>query len=152
QGEIWTYHFLSGLTLFFAGSAYLVFIWRSGLASRNALKKTRIALMPVARRMRWAAVNVALHWFLYLVVLIMTGTGVMLYLGHGGWWVWVHSTAAFVALAYIPVHVVSHYLQGGWWQIFRVFRPTRLVITKAVRPKPVLAAVGVAVPRAAAVA
>lgn len=152
QGEIWTWHFLSGLTLFFAGSAYLVYMWRSGLASRNAPKKTRVALMPVARRMRWAAINVALHWFLYLVVVVMTGTGVMLYLGRGGWWVWVHSTTAFVALTYILVHVVSHYLQGGWWQIFRVFRPARLVITNAVRPKPVLAAVGVAVLVVAAIA
>ncbi len=152
QGEIWTWHFLSGLTLFFAGSCYLVYMWRSGLANRNALKKTRAALMPVARKMRWAAINVALHWFLYLVVIVMTGTGIMLYLGHGGWWVWVHSTTAFVALTYILVHVVSHYLQGGWWQIFRVFRPARLVITKAVRPKPVLAAVGVAVLVVAAIA
>ena len=152
QGEIWTWHFLSGLTLFFAGSCYLVYMWRSGLATRNALKKTRVMLMPVARRMRWAAVNVALHWFLYLLVVVMTVTGVVLYLGRGGWWVWVHSTTAFVGLAYIVVHVVSHYLQGGWWQLFRLFRPARLVITQAVRPKPVLAAVGVAVVVVAALA
>jgi cytochrome b subunit of formate dehydrogenase len=145
QGEIWTWHFLSGLTLFFASSAYLVYMWRSGLANRNALKKTRVMLMPVANKMRWAAANVALHWFLYLVVIVMTGTGIVLYLGHGGWWVWVHSTTAFVALGYIFVHVVSHYMQGGWWQIFRVFRPARLVITNAVRPKPVLIGIAFAV-------
>ena len=152
QGEIWTWHFLAGLTLFFASSGYAVYMWRSGLANRNALKKTRVMLMPVARKMRWAAVNVALHWFLYLLVVVMTGTGIMLYLGNGGWWVWVHSTTAFVGLAYIFVHVVSHYLQGGWWQIFRVFRPARLVITKAVKPKPVLIGIAVAVIVAAGLA
>lgn len=152
QGEIWTWHFLSGLTLFFAGSAYLVYMWRSGLANRNALKKTRVMLMPVASKMRWAAVNVALHWFLYLVVVVMTGTGIILYLGHGGWWVWVHSTTAFIALSYIFVHVVTHYLYGGWWQIFRVFRPARLAITQAVRTKPVLIAVGVGAALAAGIA
>jgi len=143
QGEIWTWHFLSGLTLFFAASAYLVYLWRSGLTNRNALKKTRVMLMPVASKMRWAAVNVAPHWFLYLVVVVMTGTGIVLYLGHGGWWVWVHSTTAFIALSYVFVHVVTHYLYGGWWQIFRVFRPARLVITQSVKSKPVLIAVGI---------
>jgi hypothetical protein len=140
QGEIWTWHFLSGLMLFFASSAYVVYMWRSGLAHRNALVKTRVMLMPVAGKMRWSAVNVALHWFLYLVVIVMTGTGIVLYLGYGGWWVWVHSTTAFIALSYIFLHVLTHYLYGGWWQIFRVFRPARLIITRAVRPKPVLLA------------
>jgi len=152
QGEIWTWHFLSGLALFFAASAYLVYMWRSGLANRNALKKTRVMLMPVASKMRWAAVNVALHWFLYLVVVVMTATGIVLYLGHGGWWVWIHSTTAFIALSYIFVHVVTHYLYGGWWQIFRVFRPAKLVMTAAVKPKPLLAAAAVAVVVAAGIA
>ena len=152
QGEIWTWHFSSGLMLFFAGSAYGVYMWRSGLAHRNALMKTRVMLMPVAGKLRWSAVNVALHWFLYLVVIVMTGTGIVLYLGYGGWWVWVHSTTAFFALSYIFVHVLTHYLYGGWWQIFRVFRPAQLVITRAVRPKPVLIAVGIGAAVAAGVA
>ena len=62
----------------------------------------------------------------------------MLYLGHGGWWVYLHSTAAFIALAYIAVHVVSHFMHGGWQQLLRVFRPSRLVVTRAVRPMPLL--------------
>lgn len=145
QGEIWTWHFLSGLTLFFAGSGYIVYLWRSGLTNRNALKKTRVMVMPVARRMRWGAVNVALHWALYALVVVMTATGVVLYLGFGGWWVWVHSTAAFISLSYIFVHVVAHYMYGGWWQIFRIFRPARLAITKAVRPRPLLIGTVVAI-------
>jgi Ethylbenzene dehydrogenase/Prokaryotic cytochrome b561 len=138
QGEVWTVHFIAGLGLFFAGSAYLLYMSRSGLDRRIALKKLRVFLLPVAPKMWWAAVNVSLHWALYLLVVIMTATGVMLYLGRGGWWVYVHSTAAFISLGYIFVHVVTHYLYGGWWQIFRVFRPARLVITRAVRPRPLL--------------
>src|SRR4051794_26892352 len=42
QGEIWTWHFVAGMTLFFCGSAYAVYTWRAGLASRNDLNKTRI--------------------------------------------------------------------------------------------------------------
>jgi cytochrome b subunit of formate dehydrogenase len=138
QGEIWTWHFFSGLTLFFCSSAYLLYMWRSGLSQRNALKKTRILTLKAPSRLKWGAINVALHWFVYALVVFLTCTGVMLYLGYGNWWVYVHSTAAFVGLSYIFVHVVTHYLYGGWWQIFRVFRPARLVISKAVRPRPVL--------------
>ena len=138
QGEIWTWHFFSGMTLFFCSSAYLIYMWRSGLSQRNALKKTRVLTMQAPSRLKWGAVNVALHWFVYALVVFLTCTGVMLYLGYGNWWVYVHSTAAFVALSYIFVHVVTHYLYGGWWQIFRVFRPARLVITRAVRTRPVL--------------
>src|SRR5689334_17466716 len=38
QGEMWTWHFVSGLGLFFCASAYLVYLNRSGLTARNALK------------------------------------------------------------------------------------------------------------------
>ena len=85
QGEIWTWHFLAGLALFFAASAYLIYVWRSGLANRNALKKTRVMVMPVAAKMRFGGLNVLLHWAAYLIIVIMTVTGIFLYLGHGGW-------------------------------------------------------------------
>ena len=38
QGEIWTWHFLAGLTLFFCAAAYLIYMRRSAQGSRNALK------------------------------------------------------------------------------------------------------------------
>jgi cytochrome b subunit of formate dehydrogenase len=152
QGEIWTWHFLAGLTLFFCGSAYLIYMRRSGLANRNALKKTRVMVMPVASKMRFGGLNVLLHWAAYLIIAIMTVTGVLLYLGHGGWLVQVHSYTAFVGLTYIFVHVVAHYLFGGWWQVFRVFRPAKLVLTEAVKPKPLLIAALVGIGVTAAVA
>ena len=74
----------------------------------------------------------------YALVVFLTCTGVLLYLGWGGWWVYLHSTAAFIGLSYIFVHVTTHYLYGGWQQLFRVFRPARLILTQAVRPKPLL--------------
>src|SRR5471032_1126493 len=51
QGEIWTWHFLAGLTLFFCAAAYFVYVRRSGLANRNALKKTRVMMMPAAKKL-----------------------------------------------------------------------------------------------------
>jgi cytochrome b subunit of formate dehydrogenase len=152
QGEIWTWHFLAGLTLFFCAAAYLIYMRRAGLAARNALKKSRVMVMPVAPKMRYGGLNVLLHWAAYLIIVTMTVTGVLLYLGYGGWLVSIHSYMAFVGLTYIFVHILAHYLFGGWWQIFRVFRPAALVLTEAVKPKPLLiaAAAGIAVTAAVA--
>lgn len=152
QGEIWTWHFLSGLTLFFCAAAYLIYMRRSGLAARNALKKTRVMAMPVANKMRFGGLNVALHWAAYAIIVTMTVTGVILYFGFGGWFVTIHSYMAFIGLAYIFIHILAHYLFGGWWQIFRVFRPAKLVLTEAVKPKPLLIAAAVGVLVTAAVA
>ena len=145
QGEMWTWHFFAGLALFFCSSAYLIYMLRSGLSPRNALKKLRILFMPTARKLRWQAINVGLHWVVYALIVVMTVTGVILYLGYGGWWVWIHSITALIGLGYIFVHVLSHYLQGGWWQLFRLFRPDRLVMTRATRPYPLLIATGIGV-------
>ena len=143
QGEIFSWHILAGLAVFFCGSAYVVYVTRSRLTERVSLKKTRILAMRAPARLKWGAVNVLLHWFVYALVIFLTGTGVMMYLGHGGWWRYLHSTAAFVGLAYILVHVAAHYLYGGLPQILRVFRPARLVITKAMRPRPLLVATAI---------
>src|SRR4051794_14058236 len=143
QGEIWTFHFYAGLTLFFCAAAYFIYMRRAALFSRNAFKKTRVMVMPVAAKMRFGGLNVLLHWAAYVIVGIMTVTGIFLYLGHGGWLVQIHSYVAFIGLTYIFVHAVAHYLFGGWWQVFRVFRPAQLVITQAVKPKPLMIAAGV---------
>src|SRR5215204_2388532 len=82
QGEMWTWHFFAGLGLFFCASAYLLYLNRSGLTARNALKKVRMVLMAVPSKMRWQAINVGLHWFVYALITVMTVTGVILYLGY----------------------------------------------------------------------
>src|ERR1041385_8039284 len=116
---------------------------RAALFSRNAFKKTRVMVMPVAAKMRFGGLNVLLHWAAYVIVGIMTVTGIFLYLGHGGWLLQIHSYVAFLGLGYILVHAVAHYLYGGWWQVFRIFRPAQLVLTQAVKPKPLMIAAGV---------
>ena len=40
--------------------------------------------MPVAAKMRFGGAQRRLHWAVYLII-IMTVTGIILYLGHGGW-------------------------------------------------------------------
>ncbi len=152
QGEMWTWHFLASLALFFCSSSYLIYILRSGLAPRNALKRLKVVLIPAARRKRWEGVNIGLHWFVYALITVMTVTGIIMYLGYGGWWVWIHSVTALVGLAYIFIHVFGHYLYGGWWQLFRLFRPAKLVPTRATLAYPLLIAVGAGIATLAATA
>ena len=143
QGEIWSWHIISGLALYFASTAYAVYMFRSGLKRRVALAKVRALTMPVPRKTKWGAVNVLLHWALYGLLLIQTVTGFLLYLGHGGWWVTIHSFTATAVLIYIVAHSISHFGYGGLQQLLRLFRPSPLVPTKATRSRPFLIAASV---------
>ncbi len=151
-GEIWTVHFIAGLALFFAMTAYVVYLARTGLARRNMLRRLNALLMPAAGKLRWAAVNVLLHWALYLLVAVMTATGVALYVGFGGWVVTVHYLASIAAFAYIFVHTITHFVYGGWRQLLRIFWPARLESSPAVRPRPVLYATAAGIVAAAVAA
>lgn len=150
QGEVWTVHFVAGLTLFFGITAYLVYLVRGRLTDRNGLSRLRALRVSgrtkAARKTRWGGINVALHWLIYAVTLILTGTGVALYLGYGGWVVWLHATCALVALAYIAVHTLAHFMYGGLWQLLRLFRPAALADGAARRRRPLLAAAVIGLP------
>jgi hypothetical protein len=143
QGEIWSWHIISGLALYFASTAYAVYIHRSGLKRRIALAKVRALTLPTPRKTKWGAVNVLLHWALYGLLLTQTVTGFLLYLGHGGWWVTIHSFAATAVLIYIVAHTVAHFGYGGLQQLLRLFRPSPLVKNKATRSRPLLIAASV---------
>jgi hypothetical protein len=148
QGEIWTVHFLSSLTLVFTATAYVLYIARGGLRRRISLKKLRVFTLPTAPRVRWGAANVALYWAFYVVLLVLTATGIALYWGYGGWVVSVHVACAFATIGYVAAHLVTHFGYGGWQQILRIFRPARLVPNKATRARPLLIATAIAVPAA----
>ena len=152
QGEIWTVHFLSSITLIFATTAYLFYIARSGLRRRISLKKLRVLTLPVTPRLRWGAVNVALYWAFYVLLLILTGTGLALYWGYGGWIVAVHAVCAFATIGYVVAHLAVHFGFGGWQQILRIFRPARLVPNRTTRARPLLIATAIAVPAAVGIA
>lgn len=152
QGEIWSWHILSGLALTFATTAYILYMHRSGLGQRIALSKLAALTTPAMRRAKWGAVNVLLHWLLYGLVIVQAVTGILLYLGYGGWNVTVHSTAATLVLVYILTHLIGHYGYGGWLQLLRVFKPAPLVKTAKTRSRPLLIATGVGAAAAVALA
>ncbi|MEJ0068853.1 MAG: cytochrome b/b6 domain-containing protein [Pseudomonadota bacterium] len=134
QGEVWTIHFFSGLSLFFCSSAYVLYMARSGLQTRIAGRRLRPLVEARNARLRWGALNVLLHWLLYGLLITLTATGVMLYLGHGGWIVRVHEICAFATLGYFVVHVTTHYLFGGWRQLLRIVRPLAPLGARGAQP------------------
>lgn len=156
QGEVWTVHMIAGLALFFSLTAYVVYLAAGRLGDRNAVRRIRALALSgssaAVRKARWSGANVALHWLMYLVIIIMTATGVALYFGFGGWVVWLHSTCAVLTLGYIFVHTFTHFMYGGLGQLLRLFRPARLVDAAVRRRRPLLVALAVGVPVAAGLA
>jgi len=148
NGEVWSFHIFAGLTFAFCIAAYAIYIYRAALARRNALKRVRALTMPAPRKARWGAVNILLHWLAYGMITALTATGVLLYLGWGGWIVDVHRILAWVMLAYIVIHTLTHFMYGGWGQILRLFRAAPLARSELTRAFPL----GVAVVAGAAVA
>ena len=116
-GDMWIWHFMSGLVLFFGASAYVLYVMRSGLIQRNAVKKTRVLAMPAPPRneMGGGQCDPALVrlWPDRLHVRAPARCSISA-TAAGGFYL--HSTAAFVGLAYIFVHIVAHYMHGGWWR------------------------------------
>jgi hypothetical protein len=127
QGEVWTVHFVSSFVLFFGATAYVAYLVLGGLTGRVALRKLRVlSISGAPRRALWGAVNVGMHWLLYGLVIALTVTGTALYLGYGGWFVAVHAACALATLFYTLGHVLAHFAYGGWQQLLRLFRPSRL--------------------------
>ena len=114
QGEIWTWHFASSMAMFIFATAYVLYIARARLAKRIAPARLAVLTLNAPTRLRWNAVNVALHWLIYAILITQTASGIFLYAGHGSWIVTLHRTLAFVTLGYIGVHVSAH---------FNVWRP-----------------------------
>ena len=151
QGEMWSVHFYAGLALFGSASAYLVYLKAGALFDRNSLGKLRVLALPTSMRMKWGAVNVALHWLLYALVLVMFVTGVLMFTGRGGWIITVHRFAAEGAIVYIFAHIIAHFMYGGWWQLLRIFVPQSLKVEGAATSRPAWLALAAAVPAVVAV-
>ena len=152
QGEMWTVHFYAGLGLFASATAYLVYLKAGALFDRNSLGKLRVLTLPTSMKMKWGAVNVALHWLLYALVVLMFVSGVAMYTGRGGWFVTLHRTTAELAIVYIFAHIIAHFMYGGWWQLLRIFVPQSLKMGGAPTSKPAWLSLAAAVPAAALVA
>jgi cytochrome b subunit of formate dehydrogenase len=153
QGDIWTIHFISACVMFACASAYIIYMARAALFSRNALARMKLMVLGQApARLRWQGFNVSLHWGFYLLSTAMMATGILMYLGWGGVVITIHAAVAIALFAYLFIHILGHFMQGGWAQIFRIFLPAALVQGPMTKPRPLLVALIIGAATSAAVA
>jgi len=153
QGDVWTIHFFAAWSLFACASAYVIYLSRAVLFGRNAPGRMKLMVLKSApARLKWQGFNVSMHWGFYLLTIVMMVTGVLLYLGWGGYVVDIHAAVAIALFAYIFIHVVGHFMQGGWAQIFRIFLPAKLVPGPNAKAAPLLVALGIGFATSAAIA
>ena len=140
QGDVWTIHFIAACVMFACATGYATYLARAALFSRNAWSRMRLMILDAPARLKWQGFNVSLHWGFYLLSVVMMGTGVLLYLGWGGLVVDIHAAVAISLFVYIFLHIIGHFMQGGWPQIFRIFLPNALVSGPLTKPRPLLVA------------
>lgn len=126
QGEIWTWHFLSALFVLGLIFAYTAYMSLARLMRRISAQKASVITQQANRKLKISAINVISYWMLFVSIIVLTVTGVLLYIGKGGLWVDVHYISALFVFGYTFVHVVLHYMYGGLQELLRLFRPTAL--------------------------
>ena len=141
-----------GLSFFLTATAYIIYLRLGHLFSRNSLTKLRVMLMPAPMKMKWGALNTALHWLLYVLLVIMMVTGVFMYQGYGGWIIQIHRASAIALIGYIFAHVIVHFLYGGWRQLLRIFIPAALTVKGRSTSMPAWVSLAVAIPVTGAIA
>ncbi|MEE9313242.1 MAG: ethylbenzene dehydrogenase-related protein [Rhizobiaceae bacterium] len=139
-GEIWTWHFAASAALFFCTISYFIYVRRAVLGERNSSHRLRTLTSPTTYRLRLRAINVALHWFAYGAIIVLSISGTILYFGYGGLFVTLHKALAWAMLFYIGIHTITHFLYGGVSQLLRLFRPQQLLANKGAKPWPLLLA------------
>jgi len=126
QGEIWTWHFLSALFVLGLIFSYTAYMSLARLMRRISAQKASVITQHANRKMKISAINVISYWMLFVSIIVLTVTGILLYIGKGGLWVDVHYISALFVFGYTFVHVVLHYMYGGLQELLRLFRPTGL--------------------------
>jgi Ethylbenzene dehydrogenase/Prokaryotic cytochrome b561 len=126
-GDVWWLHTLSGAMLIAIAAAYAIYAARAGLSRRIRLDRPRLLGLRGGRRSRWLSINVLLYWFLFFVLTIQIGSGVLLYLGYGGVVVTAHFWGATLVWVYVLAHVTAQYAYGQLGQVLRIVRPGPLV-------------------------
>lgn len=150
-GNVWIIHLWAGVVLISVATAYPVYIRATGAKRRIALDRMRVQALRCAGKARRAALNVAIYWLAFVLLLLQLSTGILLYLGWGGQTVTMHYAGALGLCAFVVIHVSAQFVYGRSRQLLRILRPgpvtvpsvepsladlIRLSVEKAERPAP----------------
>lgn len=125
QGNVIRWHFVSAALLTALVVAYLVFLWRMGLAGRLALRWS--SLTSADRTTRWQAINRLIYWIALALLGGAAVTGSLLYFAPGlvptPPLITVHEWLSWAFVAYIVLHVVAQLGLGGLRQLLKIVSP-----------------------------
>lgn len=128
QAAVWTEHLQAAIGLLAAAAGYVVYMWRARLGRRLRLDRVRLKGLLGSRFSRWGAINIALYWSFFVVMLSQLLTGGLLYFGFANRFALdLHWFGMWAIIAYTAVHVYSQWHYGGIVQLLRVFRPRQPV-------------------------
>jgi hypothetical protein len=122
----WSWHMLSGVVMVGLGFGYAGYLLSSGLSRRIRLDMARLEGLLGRSSARLGAINIILYWLFFAAMIVMIGSGILLYLGHGGVWAGLHRALTWPILVFPSAHVLVHYAIGGNGQLLRILRPSHL--------------------------
>lgn len=125
QGDVTRWHVFSALSLAALAVGYFLFLWRARLASR--VKPALTAVATATREARWYAINRALYWVAFALILTAMLTGGIFYFLPGtlseqtvsG----IHRIAAWSVLGYLVLHIAAQLALGGVRQLLKILSP-----------------------------
>ncbi len=126
--NVWTTHMQAAIVIVAVSVAYAVYIARSGLKRRIALDTIRVRGLFGRGSVRLGAFNILLYWVFFVALLTLIVTGGLLYFGiaAGSSTNRLHWIATWTVPGFVVCHLLAQYRIGGWAQLLRIVRPTRL--------------------------
>ena len=108
--------------------AYAIYLIRSGLGRRVQLDRIRLRALFGRRQARLGAIGIILNWFFFVVMSLLMLSGGLLYFGifAGHDVATVHWCTTWLLLAFVALHILTHYKIGGLSQLLRICRPELL--------------------------
>lgn len=126
--SVWITHMQAAVVLVAVAFSYAIYLVRSGLSRRVKLDAIRLKGLFGRREARLGAFNAILCWTFYVAMLISMASGGALYFavlaGHKA--AALHWYSTWVMLAFVVLHILTHFRIGGASQLFRIFRPAML--------------------------
>lgn len=122
----WSWHMLSGLVIAGLACGYAGYMLSAGLSRRIRLDKTRLLGLRGRPAAQLGAINIVLYWLFFAAMVVLIGSGTLMYLGHGGFYVTLHRSVTWGILAFPVAHVLVQYAIGGNSQLLRILRPAHL--------------------------
>ena len=126
--SVWVRHMQAAFVLVAVALAYAVYMIRSGLVRRIRLDGIRFRGLFGRREARLGAANVFLCWAFFIAMLLLMASGGALYFGilAGYDTAALHWYSMWAILAFVALHILTHFKIAGLSQLLRIVRPTVL--------------------------